>query len=83
MQWSFLRHNLTPDRLRWFGAELGRHGLKASDRARFAQQRTGTAFRFSAREEKDLWGDLADVLHLVYTLRFPAIHTQNAGRTSF
>jgi len=68
---EFLRHKLTPDRLRWFGDELGRHELKASDRARFAQQRTGTAFRFSAREEKDLWGDLADVLHLVYTFSLP------------
>src|SRR6266446_1389035 len=68
---EFLRHNLTTERLRWFGDELGRHRLKQSDRARLAQQRTGTAFRFSAREEKDLWGDLADVFHLVYTFSTP------------
>ena len=68
---EFLRYNLTTERLRWFGDELGRHGLKPSDRARLAQQRTGTAFRFSAREEKDLWGDLADVFHLVYTFSTP------------
>ncbi|MFY9561334.1 MAG: hypothetical protein WAQ52_13960 [Terriglobales bacterium] len=64
---EFLRHNLTPERLRWFRGELGLHGLQASDRARTVQQRGGTPFRFSAFEEKLLWGDLADVLHLVYT----------------
>jgi hypothetical protein len=68
---EFLRHNLTTERLHWFGDELGRHDLKASDRARLAQQRIGASFRFSAREEKDLWGDLADVLHLVYTFSLP------------
>jgi hypothetical protein len=68
---EFLRHNLTPERLRWFGDELGRHGLHPSDRARQAQQRKGAPFRFSAPEEKDLWGDLADVLYLVYTFSAP------------
>jgi len=68
---EFLRHNLAPERLRWLGAELGRHGLKPSDRARLSQQRIGASFRFNAREEKDLWGDLADVFHLVYTLSAP------------
>ena len=68
---EFLRHNLALERLRWFGDELGRHALKASDRARLVQQRIGASFRFSAREEKDLWGDLADVLHLVYTFSAP------------
>jgi hypothetical protein len=68
---EFLRHNLTTERLHWFGDELGRHGLKASDRARLAQQRIGASFRFSARGEKDLWGDLADVFHLVYKLSVP------------
>ena len=64
---EFLRHNLAPERLRWFREELGRHGLLGSDRARTSQQRTGTPFRFSAYEEKVLWGDLADLFHLVYT----------------
>jgi hypothetical protein len=68
---EFLRHNLALERLHWFGDQLGGHGLKPSERARLAQQRTGTAFRFSAREEKDLWGDLADVLHLVYVFSLP------------
>src|SRR6267143_5663355 len=63
---EFLRHNLAPERLRWFREELGRHGLHESDRARTSQQRTGTPFRFSAYEEKVLWGDLADLFHLVY-----------------
>jgi len=68
---EFLRHNLAPQRLRWFDDELRRHGLQPSDGARLSQQRTRTAFRFSAREEKDFWGDLADVFHLVYTFSLP------------
>ncbi|MGO9404327.1 MAG: hypothetical protein ACLPVW_12765 [Terriglobales bacterium] len=65
---EFLRHNLAPGsrRLQWFREELGRHGLKPNDRARVVQQRGATSFRFSAFEEKTLWGDLADVFHLVY-----------------
>lgn len=64
---EFLRHNLMPDRLQWFRSELHGHGLLPTDRARSMQQRQGAAFRFSAYQEKVLWGDLADVLHLVYT----------------
>ncbi|MGP0019407.1 MAG: hypothetical protein ACLPHP_12620 [Candidatus Sulfotelmatobacter sp.] len=63
---EFLRHNLQPERLQWFRDELGRHGLRSDEHAREAQQRRETAFRFSAFEEKVLWGDLADVFHLVY-----------------
>ena len=63
---EFLRHNLQADRLQWFHDELGRHGLRPSERAREAQQRRETSFRFSAFEEKVLWGDLADVFHMVY-----------------
>jgi len=63
---EFLRHNLAPERLHWFRDELGRHGLLANDRARVVQQRGATPFRFSAFEEKILWGDLADLFHLVY-----------------
>ena len=63
---EFLRHNLRPERLQWFRDELGRHGLRPSEHAREAQQRRETSFRFSAFEEKVLWGDLADVFHLVY-----------------
>ncbi len=63
---EFLRHNLAKDRLEWFRAELAKHGLKAADHARAAQQRQSAPFRFTAFEEKVLWGDLADVFHLVY-----------------
>ena len=68
---EFLRHNLARERLQWFRDELGRHTLSANDQARVVQQRGATSFRFSAFEEKVLWGDLADVLHLVYTFSPP------------
>src|SRR5258708_10961656 len=68
---EFLRYTLAPERLRWFRNELGRHDLRASDHARSVQQRGGTPFRFSAYEEKVLWGDLADLFHLVYTFSPP------------
>ena len=64
---EFLRYNLAPERLRWFGAELARQSLHPDDRPRAVQQRGPTPFRFSAYEEKVLWGDLADVFHLVYS----------------
>jgi hypothetical protein len=63
---EFLRHNLAQDRLRWFGEELIRRGLQATDHARTIQQRGAVPFRFTAYEEKILWGDLADLFHLVY-----------------
>jgi hypothetical protein len=63
---EFLRHNLAPERLRWFGGEVARQGVRNSDRARMIQQRGDASFRFSAYEEKVLWGDLADVFQLVY-----------------
>ena len=63
---EFLRHHLTSDRLKWFSGELTRHGLEPADHARILQQRGRSAFRFSAVEEKVFWGDLADLLHMVY-----------------
>src|SRR5260370_23649787 len=69
---EFLRHSLAPERLRWFRNELGSHDLRGIDHARSIQQRGGKPFRFSAYEEKVLWGDLADLLHLVYTFSPPA-----------
>jgi len=63
---EFLRHNLAQERLHWFREELGRHGLIPADHARAVQQRDPAPFRFSAFEEKVLWGDLADLFHLVY-----------------
>jgi hypothetical protein len=68
---EFLRHNLARERLQWFRDELRRHGLSANDHARVVQQRGAARFRFSAFEEKVLWGDLADVFHLVYTFSLP------------
>ncbi len=64
---EFLRYNLRPERLKWFDEELGKHGLRDVDHARLVQQRRENAFRFSAFDEKILWGDLADLLHMVYT----------------
>ena len=69
---EFLRHNLTPERLRSFREKLGRHGLHPNDRARTIQERGTESFRFSALEDKILWGDLADVFHLVYAFSVAA-----------
>jgi hypothetical protein len=63
---EFLRENLRTERLKWFAGELEKHGLKPGDRARMVEQRGESAFRFSALAEKVLWGDLADLLHMVY-----------------
>jgi hypothetical protein len=68
---EFLRHNLAPERLRWFREELARLGLSPDDRPRTVQQRGRIAFRFSAYQEKVLWGDLGDLFHLVYTFSAP------------
>lgn len=64
---EFLRHNLTRERLEWFRSELRTKALQDSDHARMVQQRGAVAFRFTAFEEKVVWGDLADLFHLVYT----------------
>ena len=63
---EFSRANLKKEKLRWFAEELGKHGLQANEYARKAQQRDGLPFRFRPIEEKVLWGDLADTIHLVY-----------------
>ncbi|HEY6301692.1 MAG TPA: hypothetical protein VIX14_01385 [Terriglobales bacterium] len=68
---EFLRHNLARQRLQWFRDELAHHALSPSDHARAVQQRGASSFRFSAFEEKTLWGDLADVFHLVYAFSPP------------
>ena len=65
---EFLKKNLTRERLDWFHAELGRMA-SPGEGARAAQQRVGRApgapIRFTSLDEKVLWGDLADVLHLI------------------
>jgi hypothetical protein len=63
---EFLRHNLTVDRLHWFHEQLKSHALQPGDHARQAQQRGDSPPRFTAFEEKVLWGDLADLFHLLY-----------------
>jgi hypothetical protein len=63
---EFLRHNLARERLQWFREQLATHGLHGEERARNSQQRSQGPFRFTAFEEKVLWGDLADLFHLVY-----------------
>jgi hypothetical protein len=64
---EFLRFNLKHDRLRWFRDQLTTHNLQLPEHARAAQQRAAASFRFTAFEEKVIWGDLADVFHLVYS----------------
>jgi hypothetical protein len=65
---EFLKRNLARERLEWFHAELGRVAGPTA-RARTAQQRIGRAagapLVFTSFDEKVLWGDLADVLHLI------------------
>ena len=68
---EFLRANLKTEHLRQFREGLSGHGLRRDEKARTAQQRGATPFRFSAFEEKVLWGDLADTFHLVYTFSTP------------
>jgi hypothetical protein len=68
---EFLRHNLESERLRWFRDGLDHHGLNGSDQARVVQQRGSAPFRFSAFQEKVLWGDLADLFHLIYRFSAP------------
>ena len=63
---EFLRHNLALERIRWFQEELGRQGTRPGDHIRQLQQRQGFPLRFTAFEEKVLWGDLADLFHLIY-----------------
>ena len=63
---EFLRHNLTPQGMQWFRAQLSTHDVQPTDHARVVQQRGSTPFRFTAYEEKVIWGDLADVFQLVY-----------------
>jgi hypothetical protein len=68
---EFLRHNLTHERLDWFRDEIARTKVNSEENARTAQQRTSQPFRFTAYEEKVLWGDLADIFHLVYQFSQP------------
>ncbi len=66
---EFLRANLTKERLAWFRKELAAFDRAAS--ARNLQQRDPAGMRFTALQEKILWGDLADVFHLLYVFNAP------------
>jgi len=73
---EFLRHNLTRERSNWFRSEINK--VAASARVRELQQRDPArlgVIRFTALQEKIVWGDLADVFHLLYYFG-----TMNAGR---
>ena len=65
---AFLRATLQPERFASFDRELQSAG-QPDEPARRAQQRVGRgpgeAVRFTALQEKVLWGDLADVFHLI------------------
>jgi hypothetical protein len=65
---AFLRINLQADRFASFDRDLLSAG-RPDEPARVAQQRVGRgpgeAVRFTALQEKMLWGDLADVFHLI------------------
>jgi len=66
---EFLRYNLSAERRAWFGSELAKAEPDLSSGVRSLQQRAPgmrTPPRFTALQEKTLWGDLADLLHLVY-----------------
>jgi hypothetical protein len=64
---EFLKRNLHRERLAWYHDELGR--VAPATPARTAQQRgtrpSGAPLIFTPFQEKVLWGDLADVFHLV------------------
>ena len=65
---AFLRVNLEPDHIAWFDRELQSAG-SPDESARRAQQRVGRGpgqpVRFTSLQEKILWGDIADVFHLI------------------
>jgi hypothetical protein len=64
----FLRANLKPEHLAGFDRDL-QAAARPDEPARQAQQRVGRGagqpVRFAAVQEKVLWGDLADALHLI------------------
>lgn len=68
---EFLRSNLKAEHLRWFRNQLDAYQLQDNERAREAQQRHASPFRFTAAQDKALWGDLADVFHLIYVFAAP------------
>ena len=66
---EFLRANLTAEKRARFRFEL--KALDPAARVRELQQRDPKRMRFTAFQEKTLWGDLADVFHLLYFFQAP------------
>jgi hypothetical protein len=60
---EFLRANLRPEHRAWFVEQLNAQPMEIGVRA--LQQRGPAGLRFTAFQEKVLWGDLADVFHLL------------------
>ncbi len=63
---EFLRNNLDPRHLEWFDDQVSRHAAQFDIPVRELQQRHPDQLRFTALEEKILWGDLADLFHLIH-----------------
>ena len=84
---EFLKWHLTREHVQAFVTELAK-AAAATERARVAQQRAerapGAPPRFAAVQEKVLWGDVADVLHLIVAFadRVPAASLPAALRAS-
>ncbi len=72
---EFLRHNLTSEQRDWFRREIGKSAFTGRESVRELQQRDLARLRFTALEEKILWGNLADLFHLLYYFA-----TLDAGR---
>lgn len=66
---EFLKQNLAHQRLQSFRKKVEEYGRTLDGPVRVLQQRAPEEpwrLRFTALEEKILWGDLADVFHLLY-----------------
>jgi hypothetical protein len=82
---EFLKRNLSRERLQWFHAELARVAA-AEEGARAAQQKRGQTAaspRFASVDEKVLWGDLADVFHLIVAFEHGAASRQPPALARF
>ena len=82
---EFLRKNLSPRQLQWFTEEIEKQAGRFDLPVRELQQRDPAQpwkLRYTALQEKILWGDLADVFHLLFffahldegRLRFPEMN---------
>ena len=66
---EFLRKNLSPRQLQWFAAEIEKQSRRFNLPVRELQQRDPALpwkLRYTPPQEKILWGDLADVFHLLF-----------------